>query len=52
MHSEASDGSFIKLQNRIPFTIKISQKNMKITIEKNNWMSRFNQFLPCDINIK
>lgn len=43
MHSE--------LKNRIPFTIKISQKNMKITIEKKR-MCPFNQFLSCDINIK
>lgn len=46
MHSE--------LKNRIPFTIKISQKNMKITIEKKHpkRTCRFNQFLSCDINIK
>lgn len=31
MHSE--------LKNRIPFTIKISQKNMKITIEKKTHVS-------------
>lgn len=34
MHSE--------LKNRIPFTIKISQKNMKITIEKNTRVISFN----------
>lgn len=45
MHSE--------LKNRIPFTIKKSQKNMKITIEKKQKRTcRFNQFLSCDINIK
>lgn len=43
MHSE--------LKNRIPFTIKISQKNMKITIEKKH-TCHFIQFLSCDINIK